>query len=128
MRRASPRPSAPSRSPPAPPPTTLAAARAVAARFRLELSAAVAQALCDPKNESPKPGQPPFERTSFAIVARPADSLNAAAAAVRKRGYDCVPLGDRIEGEARDIAAAHAHLARQLREHGRPVVILSVGE
>jgi hydroxypyruvate reductase len=114
--------------PTVPDPTTLADTRAVVARFRLELSAAVAQALCDPKNESPKPGQPPFERTSLTIVARPADSLNAAAAAVRARGYDCVLLGDRIEGEARDIAHTHARLAREIKEQGHAAVILSGGE
>ena len=88
-------------------------------------SQSVCQALRNPKNESPKPGQPPFERTSFEIIARPADALTAAAAAVRQRGYDCVLLGDRIEGEARDVAAAHARLAREQR---RSAVILSGGE
>ena len=114
--------------PTVPDPTTLADARAVAARFAIDLSQSVCQALRNPKNESPKPGQPPFERTSFEIIARPADALTAAAAAVRQRGYDCVLLGDRIEGEARDVAAAHARLARELKKQRRGAVILSGGE
>ena len=37
-------------------------------------------------------------------------------------------LGDRIEGEARDIAAEHAARALALQKQGRRVVILSGGE
>jgi glycerate 2-kinase len=114
--------------PTVPDPTTLADARAVAARFRLELSAPVGRALCDPANESPKPGDPVFGRTAFRLVARPADSFRAAEAAIGARGYECVYLGDRVEGEARDIAAAHARLAGELQARGRRAVILSGGE
>jgi glycerate 2-kinase len=114
--------------PTVPDPTTLADARAVTARFAIELSEPARRALRERNNESPKPGQPPFERTSFEIIARPADALNATAVAIRQRGYDCVLLGDRIEGEARDIAATHARLAGELKAHGRSAVILSGGE
>jgi glycerate 2-kinase len=109
-------------------PTTLADARAVAARFRLEVAAPVRQALADGQNESPKPGDAAFARASVRLIARPADSFRAAAAAVRANGYDCVFLGDRIEGEAREVAAAHGELARRLRQEGRRAVILSGGE
>jgi glycerate 2-kinase len=37
-------------------------------------------------------------------------------------------LGDRVEGEAREVAAAHARLAGELQEAGRRAVILSGGE
>jgi glycerate 2-kinase len=114
--------------PTVPDPTTLAEARAVAARFALPLAEPVTRALADPANESPKPGDPVFARTSFRLVARPADAFRAAEAAVRARGYDCVYLGDRIEGEARDIAAAHSRLARNLQAQGRRAVVLSGGE
>jgi hydroxypyruvate reductase len=111
-----------------PDPTTLANARDVVARFGLELPGSVARALSDLANESPKPGDPVFDRTTFRLVARPLDAFRAAEAAVRTGGYDCVFLGDRIEGEARDVAAAHAGLARQLQAEGRRAVILSGGE
>ena len=52
----------------------------------------------------------------------------AAEAAVRAAGYECVFLGDRVEGEAREVAAAHARLARELQAQGRRAVILSGGE
>ena len=43
-------------------------------------------------------------------------------------GYECVSLGDRVEGEAREVALAHAALARELRAKGKRAVILSGGE
>ena len=46
----------------------------------------------------------------------------------RQAGYECVFLGDRIEGEAREVAAEHAGLALALQAQGRRAVILSGGE
>ncbi len=63
------------------------------------------RALNDPKNESPKPGDPIFAGSQLILAARPADAMRAAEAAVRAAGYDCISLGDRVEGEARDVAA-----------------------
>jgi len=114
--------------PTVPDPTTLADARAVVARFRLEVAGSVHRALGDAQNESPKPGDPIFARTVFCLIARPADAFGAAEAAVRANGYDCLFLGDRVEGEAREVAAVHAALARRLRQERRRAVILSGGE
>jgi glycerate 2-kinase len=118
--------------PTVPDPTTLADARAVVARFKLALTEPVTRALADPANESPKPGDPVFAGTSFRLVARPADAFRAAEAAVRANGYangyECILLGDRVEGEAREVAAAHGHLARSLQAQGRRAVVLSGGE
>jgi hydroxypyruvate reductase len=61
-------------------------------------------------------------------VARPADAFRTAEAAVRAAGYECIFLGDRIEGEAREAAGEHAHLARALAAAGRRAAILSGGE
>jgi hydroxypyruvate reductase len=87
--------------PTVPDPTTLADARAIVARFELDLPQAVTRALNDPANESPKPGDPAFARTSYVLIARPADAFRAAEAAIRAAGYDVVFLGERLEGEAR---------------------------
>jgi glycerate 2-kinase len=114
--------------PTVPDPSTLADARAIVARYRLEVPAAVERALADPKNESPKPGNAAFARSEYRLVARPADAFRAAAAAVEAAGYECVLLGDRVEGEAREVAAAHATEARRLAVAGRRAVILSGGE
>jgi glycerate 2-kinase len=114
--------------PSVPDPSTLADARAVAARYRLDLPDTVRHALADPRNESPKPGDALFARTEFRIIARPADVFVAAEAAARAAGYEPVLLGDRLEGEARVVAAEHAQIARRLQAEGRRAVILSGGE
>jgi glycerate 2-kinase len=114
--------------PSVPDPTTLADARAVIARYGLQLPDAVMTALLDPANESFKPDNPVFTRTQFKLIATPASAFEAASARARAMGYDCVVLGDRIEGEAAVVAAEHAALARQYRAQGRRAIILSGGE
>jgi hydroxypyruvate reductase len=114
--------------PTVPDPSTLAKARAVMARYELRLSGAVAAALGNPANESPKSGDPRLTRAEFRLVARPADAFRAAEQAARAAGYECLSLGSEIEGEARTVAAQHARLARDLRAQGRRAVLLSGGE
>jgi glycerate 2-kinase len=114
--------------PTVPDPTTLADARAIVARYRLDLPDAVVAALNDRANESPKPDDPIFRNTSYRLAARPLDSFKAAEAKIRAAGLDCIFLGDRIEGEAREVAVAQAKLARDLKAKGQRAVILSGGE
>jgi hydroxypyruvate reductase len=111
-----------------PDPTTLADARAIVARYRLSLPQAVARALDDPGNETPKPGDDVFAGPEYRIVARPADALAAAAERAKAAGYECVMLGGRLQGEAREVAAEHARLAVSLSAQRRRAVILSGGE
>ena len=114
--------------PTVPDPSTLADARAIVARHRLALPQAALSALADPANETPKPGDPAFETAAYRLVARPADVFRACEAAVRAAGYECVMLGDRLEGEAREVARDHVRLARELQAAGRRAIILSGGE
>src|SRR5207248_4676342 len=114
--------------PTVPDPSTLADARQILARYRIDMSKAIERALGDPANETPKPGDPIFAGTEFRLVARPADAFRAAQAQVAAAGYECVFLGDRLEGEARSVAAEHARLARQVAREGRRAVVLSGGE
>jgi hydroxypyruvate reductase len=114
--------------PTVPDPSTLADAAAIGARYRLGLSAAARQLLADPQNETPKPGDPAFANAEFRLVARPSDAFRAAEAVARAAGFECMLLGDRLEGEAREVAAAHARLARELAAAGRRAVVLSGGE
>ena len=62
------------------------------------------------------------------IIAAPSQSLQAAADI--SGDVDVKILGDAIEGEARDVARAHAELALQQQSYGlkRPYLILSGGE
>jgi len=114
--------------PTVPDPTTLADARAIVARYRLDLPDVVTRALSDPNNESPKPNDPIFARSEFKLIARPADAFRAAERKARVLGYEPVLLGDNIEGEAREIAAEHAARALALQKQGRRVVLLPGGE
>jgi hydroxypyruvate reductase len=109
-------------------PTTLADARAVIASYSLDVPPAVARALDDPANETPKPGDSVFNGTTYRIVARPADALDAARRRAEAAGFECIVLGDRLQGEAREVAAEHARLARMLAAERRRAVVLSGGE
>jgi glycerate 2-kinase len=108
--------------------STLADARAIIAARQLHPPAAIIAALNDPANESPKPGDTAFAHSAFHIVARPAEALAAAAEVARAAGYEPVLLGADLEGEAREVAAEHAHLALRFAREGRRAVILSGGE
>jgi hydroxypyruvate reductase len=114
--------------PTVPDPSTLEDARAIAARYGLALPDAVRRALEDPANETPKPGDEVFAGADYRIVARPADGLAAAAARAEAAGYECIVLGGRLQGEAREVAAEHARLALSVRAEARRAVILSGGE
>jgi glycerate 2-kinase len=114
--------------PTVPDPSTLADAAAIAARYRLELPDAVRRVLADPASETPKPGDRVFAGVEFRLVARPSDAFRAAQAAARTAGFGCILLGDDLEGEAREVAAAHAAVARELVAAGRRALVLSGGE
>ncbi len=101
-------------------PTTLAEARAVLASHAISPPPSIARHLADAANETPKT----LPATDVRIVARAADALNAAAARARDLGIEPAILGDDLEGEAPDLAADHASLARD----GAPSLLLSGGE
>ena len=112
--------------------TTLEDARALVARYGMELPDSVHAALADPSNETPEPGSVPLSRSETHIIAAPQASLEAAATVARAAGGTPLILGDAIEGEAREVGTAFAGIAKQVRQHGQPLptpcVILSGGE
>jgi glycerate 2-kinase len=114
--------------PTVPDPSTLAEARAIVARRKVPLPASAAALLDSPASETPKPGSPVFSATEFRIVARPADAVAAAAQSAIEAGYEPLVLGADLEGEAREVAAAHAEMAKDARASGRRVAIVSGGE
>jgi hydroxypyruvate reductase len=112
--------------------TTLADARNVLQRFAIQPAPSIAAHLARAESESVKPGDPRLARAEFRLVASPQASLEAAAALARKHGLAPLILGDAIEGEAREVAKAHAQLALDIA-HGKgpvkaPAVVLSGGE
>jgi glycerate 2-kinase len=121
-------PSAIASGPTVPDPTTLADARAIVAKYGLEVDDAVRRALDDPGNESCKQGDAAFARAHFELIARPKASLDAAVKLARDAGYEIIDLGADLEGEAREVAAEHARLALKARAEGKRLAILSGGE
>src|SRR5580704_2024474 len=109
-------------------PTTLTEARAIVAKYRLDVDDAIRRALDDPGNESCKPGDDAFARARFELIARPRASLDAAIELAKNAGYRIIDLGADLEGEARSVAADHAQLALEARGQGGRVAILSGGE
>jgi hydroxypyruvate reductase len=114
--------------PTVPDPTTLADARAIVAKYKLEVDDAIRAALENPANESCKPGDAAFARATFELIARPRQSLDAAIKLARDAGYETIDLGADLEGEAREVAADHARMALDARAKGKRVAILSGGE
>ncbi|MBI3701048.1 MAG: glycerate kinase [Afipia sp.] len=108
--------------------TTLSDARAIVARYNLPIDDAVRSALDDERNESCKPGDAAFANARFGLIARPKDSLDAAVSTARNAGYEVLDLGADLEGEARDVAAAHAKLAAKALSDKRRLAIISGGE
>jgi glycerate 2-kinase len=121
-------PSAIASGPTVPDPTTLADARAIVSKYGLAVDDAIRRALDDAGNESCKPGDSAFARARFELIARPKASLDAAIKVATSAGYAIIDLGADLEGEARDVAAAHAQLALKARSEGRRVAIVSGGE
>jgi hydroxypyruvate reductase len=111
--------------PTVPDPTSFADARAVLRKYAITEPASVITHLERAEEETPKPGDRRLDSGETRLIAAPAMALAAAAAVAETAGYTPKILGDALEGEARDLARAHAALAR-----GAPAgtVLLSGGE
>ena len=112
--------------------STCADALAVATRYAIGLPPPVWAALRAGALETPKPGDAALAGAEARCIATPAQSLDAAAAALRAAGWPVRLLGDALQGEARELGAAHAALALSVaRGQGpwpAPCVLLSGGE
>lgn len=101
-------------------------------QYGIAIAPAVRAVLEDPELETPKPGDPRLERNCVAVIASARQALQAAADAARAEGLRPLVLSDRLEGEARTVAQAHAALVQSVIAHGSPLrppcVILSGGE
>ena len=118
--------------PTVPDPTTTADARAILARYGIELPEAVCRHLHSASAETVKPGDPRLARAENRLIAAPQLSLEAAAEVARSAGVTPVLLGDALEGEAREVGKVMAGIAHSVAAHGRPAaaptVLLSGGE
>ncbi|SIT02322.1 hydroxypyruvate reductase [Roseivivax lentus] len=106
-------------------------ARAILAKRHVKVPGSVRRMLEQP-GVVIAPGDPRLARAETHIIAAPSQSLAAASAVAREAGCEVRILGDALEGEARDLAAAQARMAMDLagdvRRAGRPMLLLSGGE
>jgi hydroxypyruvate reductase len=112
--------------------STLADAKKVLAHYGIEPAPSIQARLNAPVAETPKPGDPAFERATFQMIATPQASLEAARNVAIEAGLAAPILSDRIEGEARDVAKVLGALALASSATGdpfaSPAVLLSGGE
>ena len=82
--------------------------------------------------DTPKDGDPVFDRVYNLIIGSNILALEAAEEAARGLGYKTLILSSMIEGETKDIARAHAAIAREIVKTGKPLpspcCIISGGE
>lgn len=111
-------------------------ARAILAKYGIAASAAVFKVLDESKPggalAAPTPDHPHLQHNRAIVIACARQALEAAAVAARAAGLTPLILGDDLEGEARELANAHAKLVRMVRQQGQPLqvpcVLLSGGE
>jgi hydroxypyruvate reductase len=82
--------------------------------------------------ETPKQGDPVFDRVQNEIVGNNLSAILAASREAEALGYKPLILSTRIEGETRDVAGVHAAIFREVLATGYPLAtpacILSGGE
>lgn len=106
-------------------PTTRADALAILAKYDLDVAPSVRAFLQTEAAETPKPGDPRLAGAETRMIATPRMSIDAAAKIAREHGYHVIDLGDDLEGEAREVGAAHARIALETKG---PAIIVSGGE
>lgn len=106
-------------------PTTRADALAILDKYNLDVAPSVRAFLETDAAETPKPGDFRLANAVTRMIATPRMSIDAAARVANEHGYHVIDLGDDVEGEAREVGAAHARIA--LKTTG-PAIIVSGGE
>jgi glycerate 2-kinase len=113
-------------------PTTSAQALSILQKYAIDVPKHVQAWLESDKSETLSPDNPLLNKTQFSLIAKPYQSLEAAAKKVQQAGLNVLLLGDDIEGESREVAKVHAGIVRSIIKHGQPVsapcVVLSGGE
>lgn len=122
----------------APDPSTFADALALIERFELKkkIPPVVADLLFRGAQkeiaETPKPGDPVFDRVENFIIGSISEALLAAESQARKRGFNPLVLTSMIQGEATDVAKVLCAVAKEVDRFNRPVAVpaclLSGGE
>ena len=118
--------------PTVPDPTTCEDALAILRRYAIEVPANVRRLLESGEGETVKPGDPRLAGIETRMIATPQMALEAAAVVAREARVSAYILGDRLEGEARDVGTVMGGIALQVADRRQPFappcVLLSGGE
>ncbi len=113
-------------------PTTSAQALAILKKYKIHTPTNVEQWLQDPRSETLKSGDPTLKKSQFTLIATPQQSLDAVAQKIKSARLNILMLGDKIEGESKEVAKAQSEIALKIIKQKQPVsspcVILSGGE
>jgi glycerate 2-kinase len=118
--------------PTVPDPTTCEDALAILKRYAIEVPANVRRLLESGEGETVKPGDPRLAGVETRMIATPQMALEAAGTVAREASVPAHILGDRLEGEARDVGKVMGGIALQVADRRQPFVppcvLLSGGE
>ena len=82
--------------------------------------------------ETPKPGNPSFQRDVWELVGTNLQALQAARKEAERLGYGTMILSGMMEGETREVAKVHAAIAKEVISSENPIrppaCVLSGGE
>ena len=97
-------------------------------RYRVEVPSSIADWLAEPDEDRALLSA----EVEIRVIVSPRGSFRAAQNKAKTHGYNTLYLGDRIEGEARDVAKVLAGIALEIATWnelvGKPCVLLSGGE
>lgn len=107
--------------------STLADARNVLARYGVQASGPVAEALLNPANETPAPGDIAFSKVRTSLV-RSDCWMAPVGALLQSCGYEVEIVDRSATGDARELAVRHAALIRKARGEVKRLAMISGGE
>lgn len=115
----------------APDPTTLRDTRRVLERYGIEPPESISEHLRNAE-ETPKPGDPLFERVANVLCGSGRHAAEAATEKARELGYEPLLLSTAVTGDARGIASVYAAVILEVLESGNPLpapcAVVSGGE
>jgi glycerate 2-kinase len=122
--------------PTSPDTTTFADALTIIQKYGIEVSGRVRERFeagtRGEIEETPKEGDPIFERVSNHVIATNRMLVETASAKARELGFETLFLSSEVEGEARDVGRFFASMAREIGSTGNPAeppaCVLAAGE
>ena len=122
--------------PTSPDTTSFSDALSIVQKYRIHVPQAVSERFQNGERgqipETPKPGDPVFDRVENYIIANNRLLVDAAAGKARELSFNTQIIATGIEGEAKDVGGVFGAISREIAESGnpvpRPACVLAAGE